>query len=159
MKVQFKKRISLLIIMFGIAVSSLGVTQAVYAKANTSDSRVHFTFRWYSPYDYTTARRKQNRSYMYMHLLKKDDGGKFNVWAEADKNVHSGGRDWHNVSGGGTHEGTVHPGHTYLFSNTAVEDYGRNVPVRFGGYSRSSDSFSTDWSPDSVKPKGNYTIY
>ncbi|AGE65356.1 MULTISPECIES: hypothetical protein [Bacillus] len=158
MKFTVKKHISKMFIIFGLAVSSFGVTSAVHAAANTSDSTVHFTFRVWSPYDYTTARRKQNKSSMYMKVISSDKNSSFNVWTEADANVHSKGRDWKNVSGK-KHEGEVKPGNTYLFVNTAVESYGKNVPVRFGGYSWENNAYKTNWSPDSVKPKGKYIEY
>ncbi|MDQ4679417.1 hypothetical protein, partial [Stenotrophomonas maltophilia group sp. RNC7] len=107
----------------------------------------------------TNARRKDNTSSMYMRVNSSNSAGSFNVWAEADANVWSGGRDWKNASGDGKHEGAVQPGRTYLFINNAVETYGKQVPVRFGGYSRENNSYNVDWSPDSVRPKGSYTEY
>ncbi len=144
------------VLSLGILASSFALTEP--AKADTSDSHVSFTFRLWNAYDYTTARAKENPSSMYMRVKSSDNGGgSFNVWAEADANNKSSNRDWTNVSG--HHEGTVKPGKTYLFQNSAYESYGKNVPVRFGGYSRENNAYPTAWSPDSRRPGGSYTEY
>lgn len=144
------------VLSLGILASTFVLTEP--AKASTSDSSVNFTFRYWDAYDYTNARDKENRSSMYMRVKNSDNGGgSFNVWTEADKNRNADNRNWKNVSG--DHEGTVKPGKTYLFQNSAVESYGRNVPVRFGGYSVENNAYPTDWSPDSRKPNGPYTEF
>lgn len=148
--------------MFG-SILSLGILASTFAlsepaKADIEDADVNFTFRFWSPYDYTLARKKENTTSMYMRVNGSDNGGgSFNVWAEADKNRNKDNRDWRNVSG--DHEGEVKPYKTYLFMNHAVESYGKNVPVRFGGYSRENNFYPTSWSPDSVRPNGPYTEY
>ncbi|MBE7147229.1 hypothetical protein FUT12_06430 [Bacillus mycoides] len=144
------------ILSLGILASTFALTEP--AKADTEDVDVNFTFRFWSPYDYTLARKKENTTSMYMRVNGSDNGGgSFNVWAEADKNRNKDNRDWRNVSG--DHEGEVKPYKTYLFMNHAVESYGKNVPVRFGGYSRENNFYPTAWSPDSRKPNGPYTEY
>ncbi|CUB08994.1 hypothetical protein BN2127_JRS1_00778 [Bacillus cereus] len=144
------------ILSLGILASTFALTEP--AKASTKDEHVNFTFRFWSSYDYTLAREKDTRTSMYMRVKSSDKGGgPFNVWAEADKNRNGDNRDWKNVSG--NHEGTVKPGKTYLFMNSAVENYGVGVPVRFGGYSRENNFYPTAWSPDSIKPNGPYTEY
>lgn len=143
-------------LLFGVFFTAVGISTSTYA-ANTSDQTVNFTFLWYSPYDYTGARSKENPTSMYMHVNYSDRNAYFHVWAEADANVHSSGRNWQNVSG--NHEGNVSPGKTYLFQNSAYESYGYGVPVRFGGYSVENNTYNTNWSPDSVRPSGAYTEY
>ncbi|HDR7715363.1 hypothetical protein VSY18_26180 [Bacillus albus] len=151
--------------MFG-SVLSLGILASTFAltepaKADTKDDHVEFTFRLWSAYDFTNARPKETPTSMYMRVKSSEKGGgSFNVWTEADKNKNGDKRDWVNVSGeSGKHEGTVRPGKTYLFQNYAYENYGKNVPVRFGGYSRENNAYPTAWSPDSVRPSGPYTEY
>ncbi|PFK21146.1 hypothetical protein COJ03_19265 [Bacillus cereus] len=145
--------------MFG-SVLSLGILASTFAltepaKASTRDDHVNFTFRLWSP-DYTNARPKETPTSMYMRVKSSEKGGgSFNVWTEADKNAED--RKWVNVSG--KHEGTVIPGRTYLFQNYAYENHGKNVPVRFGGYSRENNAYPTAWSPDSVRPSGPYIEY
>lgn len=148
------------VLSLGILASTFALTEPAKAntKANTRDDHVEFTFRLWSPYDYTNARTKENTSSMYMRVKDSDNGGgSFKVWAEADKNRNANNRDWKNVSG--DHEGEVKPYKTYLFMNHAVESYRKNVPVRFGGYSRENNAYPTDWSPDSVRPNGPYIEY
>ncbi|AZV68952.1 hypothetical protein DT426_26080 [Bacillus cereus] len=148
------------VLSLGILASTFALTEPAKAntKANTRDDHVEFTFRLWSPYDYTNARAKENTSSMYMRVKDSDNGGgSFKVWAEADKNRNANNRDWKNVSG--DHEGEVKPYKTYLFMNHAVESYRKNVPVRFGGYSRENNAYPTDWSPDSVRPNGPYIEY
>ncbi|MDR2994145.1 hypothetical protein COK05_04080 [Bacillus cereus] len=151
------------ILSLGILASTFALTEPAKADtmANTRDEHVNFTFRLWSPYDYTNARLKETPTSMYMRVKSSEKGGgSFNVWAEADKNKGKGDRDWVNVSGeSGKHEGTVVPGRTYLFQNYAYENHGKNVPVRFGGYSRENNAYPTAWSPDSVRPSGSYTEY
>lgn len=144
------------VLSLGILASTFALTEP--AKANTRDDHVNFTFRLWSPYDYdyTNARPKETPTSMYMRVKSSEKGGgSFNVWTEADKNAED--RKWVNVSG--KHEGTVIPGKTYLFQNYAHENHGKNVPVRFGGYSRENNAYPTAWSPDSIKPNGPYTEY
>lgn len=148
------------ILSLGILASTFALTEPAKAdtKANTKDDHVEFTFRLWSAYDYTTARAKENSTSMYMRVKDSDNGGgSFNVWAEADKNRNAEDRKWVNVSD--KHEGEVKPYKTYLFKNYAYENYGKNVPVRFGGYSRENNAYPTAWSPDSVRPSGPYTEY
>lgn len=148
--------------MFG-SVLSLGILASTFAltepaKASTRDDHVNFTFRLWSPYDYTNARPKETPTSMYMRVKSSEKGGgSFNVWTEADKNKNAEDRKWVNVSG--KHEGTVIPGRTYLFQNYAYENHGKNVPVRFGGYSRENNAYPNAWSPDSVRPSGPYIEY
>ncbi|EJR00077.1 hypothetical protein F8161_14705 [Bacillus cereus] len=148
------------VLSLGILASTFALTEPAKAntKANTRDDHVEFTFRLWSAYDFTNARPKENPTSMYMRVKSSEKGrGSFNVWTEADKNKGKGDRDWVNVSG--KHEGEVKPYKTYLFMNHAVESYGKNVPVRFGGYSRENNAYPTAWSPDSVRPSGPYTEY
>ncbi|MED1010195.1 hypothetical protein [Bacillus mycoides] len=151
------------VLSLGILASTLALTEPAKAdtKANTRDDHVEFTFRLWDAYDYTNARPKENDTSMYMRVKSSEKrGGSFNVWTEADKNKNAENRKWVNVSGdSGKHEGEVQPGKTYLFKNYAYENYGKNVPVRFGGYSRENNAYPTAWSPDSVRPNGPYIEY
>ena len=114
--------------MFG-SVLSLGILASTFAltepaKASTRDDHVNFTFRLWSPYDYTNARPKETPTSMYMRVKSSEKGGgSFNVWTEADKNKNAEDRKWVNVSG--KHEGTVIPGRTYLFKIMHMKTMGK----------------------------------
>lgn len=58
------------VLSLGILASTFALTEP--AKASTRDDHVNFTFRLWSPYDYTNARPKETPTSMYMRVKSSE---------------------------------------------------------------------------------------